>query len=202
MSKTLMSGIEVEDISVGTGREALKGATVTVHLIGTLNKGDVFLDTRQYGMPSVFVVGGHKGIAGLTKGVVGMCVGGRRKIRISPHLGYGVKGVPGVGGFHLLPVPPNAVVIFDVELLDVRDTLSPQTKPKPGDTVVLTRLPAKFLNDLPLKDQKAISDAVGTRMRLNDYDEDGRAGLEFRDIDGDVHFIYVNPRFIKVAKGG
>ena len=128
MSKTKMSGIDIDEISVGDGREALKGTTVTVHLIGTLRRGDVFLDTRQYGIPSVFVVGSHKGIAGLAKGVAGMRVGGRRKIRISPHLAYGEKGVASVGGFHLLPVPPNAVVIFDVELLEVRDPVSSRTQ--------------------------------------------------------------------------
>jgi FKBP-type peptidyl-prolyl cis-trans isomerase len=119
--KKLMSGIEIEDISAGTGREALKGTAVTVHFVGSLNKGDVVCDTRQYGMTSTFLVGSHKGIAGLTKGVMGMRVGGKRRIRVSPHLAYGEKGVPAVGGFHLRPIPPNAVLVFEVELLEVSD---------------------------------------------------------------------------------
>ena len=121
MSKKLMSGIEIEDISLGTGREALKGTAVTVHFVGRLNKGDVVVDTRQYGMASTFLVGGHKAIGGLAKGVAGMRVGGKRRIRVSPHLAYGEKGVPAVGGFHIRPIPPNAVLIFEVELLEVSD---------------------------------------------------------------------------------
>ena len=116
-----MSAIEIEDISDGTGREALKGTAVTVHFVGRLNKGDAVVDTRQYGMTATFLVGGHRGIAGLAKGVVGMRVGGRRRIRVSPHLAYGEKGVTGVGGFHIRPIPPNAVLIFEVELLEVSD---------------------------------------------------------------------------------
>jgi FKBP-type peptidyl-prolyl cis-trans isomerase len=118
--KTLTSGIKIEETSIGAGTEAVKGTEVTVHLLGKLHHGEVFFDTRQYGLPSKFIVGSHKGIAGLTKGVVGMRVGGKRLIRISPHLGYGEKGVPSTGGFHIAPVPPNAVLFFEVELLDVR----------------------------------------------------------------------------------
>ena len=121
MAKTSISGLRIEDLSIGSGREATKGTVVTVHLVGRLRKGDVFFDTRQSGQPSWFLAGGHKAIAGLAKGVIGMRTGGVRRIRISPHLGYGEKGVPAVGGFHMLPVPPNAVLIFDVELLNVCD---------------------------------------------------------------------------------
>jgi FKBP-type peptidyl-prolyl cis-trans isomerase len=121
MAKNPMSGIKIEEIAIGTGREAVKGAKVTAHLICKLNKGEICVDTRQYGLPSVFTVGSHKAIAGLAKGVLGMRVGGRRKIRVSPHLGYGEKGIPAIGGYHLCPIPPNAVLIFEVELVDVRD---------------------------------------------------------------------------------
>jgi hypothetical protein len=70
-------------------------------------------------------------------------------------------------------------------------------KPKPGDMVVLTEVPPGFLDDLPIEDQQAISEVVGKPIRLNDYDEDGRAELEFTDRDGNGHFIWVSPKFIR-----
>ncbi len=73
-------------------------------------------------------------------------------------------------------------------------------KPRPGDKVVLTRLPPGFLDDLPVEDQRAISDAVGKPIVLNEYDEDGRAELEFTDDEGVIHFIYVDPNFIRSAE--
>jgi len=71
-------------------------------------------------------------------------------------------------------------------------------KPKPGGRVILTGLPFGFLDDLPMEDQKAISVVVGKPVILNEYNDDGRAELEFKD--GNIHFIRVNPDFIKTAK--
>ncbi|MGB2642249.1 MAG: hypothetical protein WBG02_08875 [Candidatus Acidiferrum sp.] len=73
-------------------------------------------------------------------------------------------------------------------------------KPKPGEMVVLTGLPTGFLSDLSRQDQLAISDMVGKEIRLNRYGEDGRAELEFKDNNGTVHFVYVNPPFVKSRK--
>jgi hypothetical protein len=73
-------------------------------------------------------------------------------------------------------------------------------KPKPGDKVVLIGLPPGFLDDLPMEDQAAISDAVGKVIVLNEYDEDGRAELEFKDRNGNIHFIWVSPDFITAAE--
>jgi hypothetical protein len=72
-------------------------------------------------------------------------------------------------------------------------------KPVPGDTVVLRELPSGLLDDLPAEDQRAISEIVGKPVRLNGYDDAGRAELEFTDCDGVVHFIYVNPDLICAA---
>lgn len=65
-------------------------------------------------------------------------------------------------------------------------------KPQPGDTVVLTRMPQGLLDGLPPEEQEAISEALGKPLKLNEYDEDGRAELEFTDAQGIIHFIYVD----------
>ena len=70
-------------------------------------------------------------------------------------------------------------------------------KPKPGDMVVLTEVPKGLLNDLPIEDQKAISEIVGKPSLLTEYDNHGRAELKFTDSEGVIHFIYVNPTVIR-----
>jgi hypothetical protein len=74
---------------------------------------------------------------------------------------------------------------------------SREKRPRPGDKVVLTELPPGLLDDLPIEDQVAISDVIGKPIRLNEYDEDGRAELEFKDRNGEIHFIYVDPDFLR-----
>jgi FKBP-type peptidyl-prolyl cis-trans isomerase len=100
--------LKVEDTAVGTGAVAERGSTVLVRWRGTLNRGDEFGASE-----SSFRIGERRVIAGLELGVVGMRVGGSRRLRVSPHLGYRDQAVPGV--------PPNAVLNFEVELLDVRE---------------------------------------------------------------------------------
>ena len=102
------SGIEIEGVVTGSGAAAEDGMSVTVRWIGTLNRGDQFGEGT-----STFRVGRREVIAGLERGVVGMRVGGRRKLRISPHLAY--------GGQSVADIPANAVLNFDVELLAVSD---------------------------------------------------------------------------------
>jgi hypothetical protein len=76
--------------------------------------------------------------------------------------------------------------------------MKPQRKkPKPGEMLVLTKLPPGFLDDLPKEDQLAISSVVGQAIILNRYDEDGRAELQFAEENGTIHFIYVSPAFVK-----
>jgi hypothetical protein len=71
-------------------------------------------------------------------------------------------------------------------------------KPKPGQKVVLTALPPGFIDDLPVEDQRAVSEAVGKPTTLNQYEDDGRAELEFTGRDDVIHLIYVDPKFIKL----
>jgi hypothetical protein len=75
-----------------------------------------------------------------------------------------------------------------------------QYRPNPGESVVLVNLPPGFLDDLPEGDQLEISEVLGKPIRLNNYDEEGRAELEFSDSEGTVQFLYVQPEFIQVAK--
>jgi FKBP-type peptidyl-prolyl cis-trans isomerase len=103
-----LSGLTIEDVKLGEGTAATRGHRVTVRYSGYLNRGDAF----QKDATVTFVLGERRVIAGLERGVEGMKPGGIRKLRVSPHLGYGAKGVAGV-------VPPHSVLRFEVELLSV-----------------------------------------------------------------------------------
>jgi hypothetical protein len=74
----------------------------------------------------------------------------------------------------------------------------PRQKPRPGRKVVLTTLPPGFIDDLPVADQRAISEVIGKSITLNQYEEDGRAELEFRDSEDVIHLIYVDPKFLRL----
>ncbi len=103
----------IEDANVGTGAEAKAGHTVSVHYVGTLTSGKKFDSSRDRGKPFEFKLGGGQVIQGWDQGVAGMKIGGVRKLTIPPHLGYGSRGAGGV-------IPPNATLVFEVELLGVR----------------------------------------------------------------------------------
>ncbi len=105
--------LKVEDLKVGTGTEATPGKTVTVHYVGTLTSGSKFDSSRDRGEGFTFPLGAGRVIQGWDKGVVGMKVGGVRKLTIPPEMGYGARGFPPV-------IPPNSTLVFEVELLAVR----------------------------------------------------------------------------------
>ena len=104
----------IEDIEVGDGTEAVAGANVTVHYVGV-----AWSDQQQFDASwdrddlFEFPLGRGYVIAGWDQGVQGMRVGGRRRITIPPHLGYGARGFPPV-------IPPNSTLVFEVELLSIR----------------------------------------------------------------------------------
>ncbi len=106
------SGLQYWDIVVGTGPTAAPGNMVKVHYSGFLTTGAKFDSSRDRGEPFSFLLGAGQVIKGWDEGVAGMKVGGQRQLRIPPQLGYGATGAGGV-------IPPNATLIFDVELLDV-----------------------------------------------------------------------------------
>ncbi len=111
--RVLSGGLKVEDMLVGTGAEAVTGATVSVHYMGWLTDGKKFDSSLDRGEPFSFPLGAGYVIKGWDEGVVGMKVGGKRKLTIPPELGYGSADVG--GGL----IPPNSTLIFEVDLLAV-----------------------------------------------------------------------------------
>jgi FKBP-type peptidyl-prolyl cis-trans isomerase FkpA len=107
------SGLYVQDVVEGTGALAEQGDVVVVHYTGWLPDGQEFDSSRPRGEPLDVVIGTGEVIDGWDQGVPGMRVGGMRRLVIPPALAYGVQGAGGV-------IPPNATLIFDVELMDVR----------------------------------------------------------------------------------
>ncbi len=105
--------LQVEDMVVGTGAEAIKGKLVSVHYTGWLTDGKKFDSSKDRGQPFQFPLGRGHVIPGWDQGVEGMKVGGKRKLTIPPELGYGAQGAGGV-------IPGNATLVFEVELLGVR----------------------------------------------------------------------------------
>ena len=112
MSTTSPTGLIVEEVVVGQGNLASSGQQVKVHYTGWLTDGTKFDSSKDRGDPFVFPLGEGHVIKGWDEGVQGMKVGGTRKLTIPPALGYGSRGAGGV-------IPPNATLVFEVELLGV-----------------------------------------------------------------------------------
>jgi len=117
--RTTVTQLVKQDTRVGTGAEATAGRTVVVHYTGWLydesrtdHKGAKFDSSRDRNEPFPFTLGAGEVISGWDQGVAGMKVGGQRMLTIPPDMGYGARGAGGV-------IPPNAYLIFVVELLDV-----------------------------------------------------------------------------------
>ena len=111
------SGLTIEDLVVGNGATAAAGQRVSVHYTGWLDNGGQpgakFDSSKDRGQPFMFSLGKGEVIRGWDEGVAGMKIGGKRKLTIPPNLGYGSRGAGGV-------IPPNATLLFEVELLAVR----------------------------------------------------------------------------------
>ena len=112
-SVTTPSGLVYQDIVVGTGVAPLPGKPVKVHYTGWLQNGTKFESSLDQGTPIEFSLGAGQVIPGWDEGIVTMKVGGKRKLTIPPQLAYGPSGTGGG------KIPPNATLIFDVELVDV-----------------------------------------------------------------------------------
>lgn len=110
---TTPSGLQYIDVVAGEGNTPKTGQTVTVHYTGTLEDGKKFDSSVDRGTPFSFKIGVGQVIKGWDEGVGTMKVGGRRTLIIPAELGYGSRGAGGV-------IPPNATLIFDVELLDIK----------------------------------------------------------------------------------
>ncbi|HVY72889.1 MAG TPA: FKBP-type peptidyl-prolyl cis-trans isomerase [Candidatus Paceibacterota bacterium] len=109
------ANVIIQDQAIGTGAEATQGSVVTVNYTGRLEDGTVF-DSSSGKSPYQFVLGAGKVIPGWDQGIVGMKVGGKRLLIIPPALAYGVQGFG--------PIPPNATLIFEVDLVDVQTASS------------------------------------------------------------------------------
>ena len=110
---TTPSGLKYVDHTIGTGELAVAGKTTTVHYTGRLENGKKFDSSVDRGEPFSFPLGAGRVIKGWDEGVAGMKVGGKRILTIPASLGYGARGAGGV-------IPPNATLVFDIELLGVR----------------------------------------------------------------------------------
>jgi peptidylprolyl isomerase len=114
---TTPSGLQITDSKIGTGATPQPGQICVMHYTGWLYqggaKGKKFDSSLDRGQPFEFPLGKHQVIPGWDEGVASMKVGGKRTLIIPPELGYGARGAGGV-------IPPNATLIFDVELLDVK----------------------------------------------------------------------------------
>lgn len=108
-----MSELIIEELVVGNGATATAGQTVSVHYTGWLTDGKKFDSSVDRNDPFEFRLGAGQVIAGWDQGVAGMQIGGKRKLTIPPELGYGSRGAGGV-------IPPNATLVFEVELLGLR----------------------------------------------------------------------------------
>lgn len=109
----LPTTLTASDSVIGTGAEATPGKTVTVNYVGMLSNGQVFDASASHGQPFSFTLGAGQVIKGWDQGIVGMKVGGKRRLIIPADLAYGNQAVGGV-------IPANATLIFDVELLQVQ----------------------------------------------------------------------------------
>jgi FKBP-type peptidyl-prolyl cis-trans isomerase len=107
-----VTGLTIEDTSLGEGAVAVSGHTVNVHYSGWLAGGRKFDSSRERNQAFEFEIDAGQVIAGWDEGVQGMKVGGRRRLVIPPHLGYGADGAGHA-------IPPNATLVIDVELLSV-----------------------------------------------------------------------------------
>lgn len=109
---TTTDGLQIQDEAIGTGQEVKSGDTVTVNYLGTLTDGTKFDSSYDRNQPFTTQIGTGQVIKGWDEGIVGMKVGGKRKLIIPPSLGYGDQAAGSI--------PPNSTLIFEIELLSVK----------------------------------------------------------------------------------
>lgn len=115
--------LQGQDLKVGTGSAVVAGDTISVHYIGAFLDGKVFDSSYQRNQPFEITVGAGQVIPGFERGVVGMKLGGKRKILIPSDFAYGPQGAG--------PIPPNTPIQFEVELLEIKPKETPTPSPQP-----------------------------------------------------------------------
>jgi hypothetical protein len=140
-NQRLTSGIKIRDIQIGTGPVAERTNVVVVHVRSFLNRGDEWWNTYADGRPAVLDLTKRHAIPGLSKGIEGMRTGGKRELIVSPHLAYGPAGILG-------KIPANAVLRFEVELLEVREQGAPHPELIPQGKRLLVIHPGEQVRNL------------------------------------------------------
>lgn len=123
-TETREGGLVIEDTVIGTGQEAGPGSAVRIEYVGRLESGKIVDASSKRGMPYSFQVARGMAIAGIDEGVQGMRVGGKRRLRIPPALGYGDQKMAGI--------PPNSKLVFEIELVSATAPTQPRVAPAPG----------------------------------------------------------------------
>jgi hypothetical protein len=136
------AGVKIRDLIIGDGEVADRDSIAIAHIRGYLRRGDECCNTYALGMPEHINVSGRDQVAGVRKGIVGMRVGGRRELIVSPHLAYGEKGAPPL-------VPPNAVIRFEVELVNLQKPGGPKFLMHPPGKHLLVFHPGEAARNLP-----------------------------------------------------
>lgn len=114
---TTDAGLQIADVSVGTGADLMDGQTVAIHYVGKFSDGKQFDSSVERSEPLVFVFGAGQVIPGMDKGLAGMRVGGVRRIIIPAALAYGAAGIKGADGNYV--IPPDSTLVFDVQLMNI-----------------------------------------------------------------------------------
>lgn len=124
----VITELQFQELKVGSGSAVAMGDTITVHYLGTFADGTKFDSSYDRNEPFTVTIGTQKVIPGFEQGVVGMKIGGKRKVMIPSKLAYGEAGQG--------PIPPNTSLIFEIELLSVKpqETPTPSPETTPGDT--------------------------------------------------------------------
>jgi len=163
VSDDALPALQVTDVTEGTGDVAMKNDKVSVHYTGWLEDGTKFDSSLDRDQPFEFTLGMQQVIPGWDQGVEGMKVGGKRKLIIPSHLGYGDRGAGGV-------IPPNATLIFDVELLAV---LPPAFANINNDELKELLTQNVKIIDLRREDEWAETGTIEGSKRLTAFDESG-----------------------------
>jgi rhodanese-related sulfurtransferase len=171
-SETMAVDLKIETVTEGDGTVALIGNRVSVHYEGMLANGDVFDSSRPRGKPFSFEIGAGQVIGGWEQGVPGMKVGEVRKLTIPPKLGYGDRGVGNV-------IPPNATLIFEIELLDVSEPITlGQANP---EMLKRAQRDGAIIIDIRRKDEWIDTGVIEGAETITAFRRSGNIHLEFQE---------------------